>query len=85
MGEIPWGFKSPLRHKETPAVMAGVVSFSAQCLLRLDTSAPRHRRGSHPHPQSPHGRDLGQLLSQIAPMQRGLRMVNRCSALFVPS
>ena len=54
-------------------------------LLRLDTSAPRHRRGSHPHPQSPHGRDLGQLLSQIAPMQRGLRMVNRCSALFVPS
>ena len=29
----------PLRHKETPAVMAGVVSFSAQCLLRLNTSA----------------------------------------------
>jgi hypothetical protein len=31
-----------------------------------------------------HGRDLGQELSQIAPMQRGLRMVSRCSQLDVP-
>ena len=41
-------------------------------------AAPQHLRGSHPHPQSPHGRDLGQLLSQIAPMQLGLRMASRC-------
>ena len=27
--------------------------------------------------ESPHGRDLRQLLSQIAPMQRGWRMVSR--------
>ena len=28
-------------------------------------------------PEKPHGRDLGQVLSQIAPMQRGLRVVGR--------
>ena len=42
-------------------------------LLRLDSSvAPSIRIG-----KCPHGRDLGQVLSQIAPMQWGLRMVGR--------
>jgi hypothetical protein len=49
-------------------------------LLRADSSAAPSIRIRI----SPHGRDLGQELSQIAPMQRGLRMVSRCSQLNVP-
>jgi hypothetical protein len=44
-------------------------------LLRLDTAAEPIHIG-----KSPHGRDLGQELSQIAPMQQGLRMVGPADA-----
>ena len=54
------------------------------CLVFGPSLLRRSRELRVPIRKSPHGRDLGQELSQIAPMQRGLRMVSRCSQLNVP-